>query len=46
MELIIWQAKATQEEWEKLTDLDLDQIADDLEIYFEQLKEQHLDKGE
>lgn len=46
MQYIIWQAEVTKEAWEKLTEEALDQICDDLEIFFDQLREYHLDKGE
>jgi len=44
MERIIWSAEATEEEWEQLTEQDLDDICDDLDIYFKQLVEELLAK--
>lgn len=38
----IWQGEITDKDWEQLTEQDLDQICDDLEIYFEQLVKEHL----
>ena len=43
--MILWQAKLTEEETARLTDQDCDQMTDDLEIYFEQLKTDHLKEG-
>lgn len=40
----IWQARLTKEEWDKLNSQDLEQMCDDLEIFWEHLKTHHLDK--
>lgn len=45
MERTIWTADVTQEQWDKLTEQDMNQICEDLDIYWEQLLEEHLDKG-
>ena len=44
MKHLVWQAEVTQQEWDDLSELDLEQMSDDLDIFWEQLKLQYLDK--
>ncbi|MBA7524586.1 hypothetical protein ES705_16735 [subsurface metagenome] len=44
MENMVWKAELTDEEWEKVSEQDLDQMCDDLDIFWEQLKTRVLDK--